>query len=171
MESWTLPLCARLTWLVGPPGAGKSTLASRQGTFDRVVELTDMLGPLVDPIPIRKGILDANGRLVEVIRRLELHEENAGLPPLLVVAGLVPEEVLLPVLDGEAVLLLRPERSRWLRQLYRRPVGAGSSRQYDDYMYAERWYDRFDSWVGQPGVQCIDMPEVEQLIGKTAPGR
>lgn len=171
MESWTLPVRARLTWLVGPPGAGKSTLASRQRIFSRVVELDDMLGPLVDPLPIRKGVLEANGRLVELIRAIEGHAGNAGLEPLLVVAGLVPEDSVLPVRHDEAVVLLRPERDRWNRQLRLRPVGAGSARQYDDYRYAEEWYDRLDAWVGRPGVQCVATPAEEGLLGGIAPRR
>ena len=170
MGTHTLPPHDRLTWLVGPPGAGKSTFA-RSGAhgFSRVVELTDMLGPLVNPVRMRRGVLAANGRLVELIRALELHPENRPLAPLLVVAGLVPEEAILPVLEGERVWLLRPPRERWARQLKLRPANGGSSGQYDDHTYSETWYERFASWVDSPRVHVLDLAFQPDLLGRVAP--
>jgi len=136
----------RLTWLVGPPGAGKSTFARRQREFARSVEFPAMLGPLVDQPGIRKGVLTAHGHLVEAIRAIELHPANASLGPLLVVAGLVAEECLFPLRPHEQVWLLLPERARWAEQLRSRPVGAHCSQQYDDFDYAAIWYDRFCEW-------------------------
>lgn len=170
MEQTQLPT-ARLTWLVGPPGAGKSTFAQSQTEFGRVVELTSMLGPLVDQPRIRQGVLTANGRLVELIRELELRPENRGLAPLLVVAGLVPEEALFPLSPSEVVWLLRPAESRWRRQLRERPVGGGSSGQYDDYAYSERWHARFEDWAGRPGVSLLDVPFQPQLLGRVVQPR
>lgn len=137
---------ARITWLVGPPGAGKSSFARSQLELRRSVELTSMLGPLVDPLRIRKGVLTANARLLEVIRAIESHPENALLEPLLVVAGLVPEDSLFPLRSSEQVWLLLPERARWELQLRSRPSGAGSSQQYDDFEYASLWYEKFRDW-------------------------
>jgi hypothetical protein len=160
---------SRLTWLVGPPGAGKSTFALRQREIPRVVELTAMLGPLVDELRLRKGVLSANGCLVRAVRHVELHPENASRPDLLVVAGLVPEDVLFPLTFSEEVLLLLPERARWDRQLRGRPVGGGSSAQYDDHEYAALWYARFEDWLarGLP-IRRIDVSFEESLIGKVA---
>jgi hypothetical protein len=160
---------SRLTWLVGPPGAGKSTFALRQREIPRVVELTAMLGPLVDELRLRKGVLSANGCLVRAVRHVELHPENASRPDLLVVAGLVPEDVLFPLTSSEEALLLLPERARWDRQLRGRPAGAGSSAQYDDHAYAALWYARFEDWLarGLP-VRRIDVSFEESLIGKVA---
>ena len=165
MESASLPH-ARLTWLVGPPGAGKSTWAALQQHYPRVVELTHMLGPLVNGPRIRSGVLTANGRMVGLIRELERHPQNQGLPGLLVVAGLIPEEVVLPVRDGEAVLLMRPARERWWAQLKARPVSGGSSGQYDDYSYSEAWFDRFASWAKHPGVVQLEAPFEARLLGQ-----
>lgn len=156
----------RLTWLVGPPGAGKSTYARRQGEFSRVVELTAMLGPLVDAHRVRKGVLTANGFMLAAIRAVEHHPENAHLPGLLVVAGLVPAEALFPLRDNEEVRLLLPERARWEQQLRARPVGSGSSGQYDDIEYARQWYSKFEGWLslGFP-LRRLEVPFDPQLIG------
>lgn len=160
----------RITWLVGPPGAGKSTLANQLRTHCRVVEFTDMLGPLVNAVRLRKGVLGANGKLVEIVRHLELHPDNRALPPLLVVAGIVDETALFPLVDeAESVWLLLPERERWRTQLLRRPAGASSSGVYDDEAYATRWYERFEGWPsrGYP-VRIVEAPFRAELVGATA---
>jgi hypothetical protein len=159
----------RLSWLVGPPGSGKSTWANGLRAACRVVELTDMLGPLVNPVRMRKGILGANGALVRLVRALEFHPDNRGLSPLLVVAGLVPEDALFPLCEDEEVFLLLPPRERWEEQLRRRPTGGGSSHQYDDYAYAEQWYDRFAGWPAR-GLPCsrLELPYQPELLGEVA---
>lgn len=157
----------RVAWLVGSPGAGKSTFARRQHEFVRVVEFTAMLGPLVDSMHLRKGVLAANQRLVDVVRAVEFHPANVGAPAALVVAGLVPENVLFPVHHDEEVLLLLPERQRWERQLRMRPLGGGSSRQYDDIPYATEWYERFEEWLqrGLP-LRRLDVAFDPALLGR-----
>jgi hypothetical protein len=54
-------------------------------------------------------------------------------PPLLVVAGLVPEASLFPPRPHEQVWLLMPPRERWQQQLRARPRGSSASPQYDDF--------------------------------------
>lgn len=159
----------RLTWLVGPPGSGKSTWVNTMRPQCRVVEFNEMLAPLVVPVRMRSGILGANAALVRLVRDLERHPANRGLPPLLVVTGLVPEDALFPIGEDEEVLLLLPERARWEEQLYRRPVGEGPSHQYDDYAYARQWYDRFTVWRSQ-GFPCtpLELPYRAELVGRVA---
>jgi hypothetical protein len=140
----------RLTWLVGPPGAGKTTFAGAQRAAGvRVVEFTDMLGPLVEPAGISRGLLAANGALVALVRSIELHPDNLALAPLLVVVGVAPEAALFA---GDAafeeVWMLLPERERWREQLRRRP-GEGPRPQYDDYAYAEQLYARCERWLDE----------------------
>lgn len=162
----------RLTWLVGPPGSGKSTWVDAQRPHRRVVELNELLAPLVNPARLRKGILHANGALVRLIRDLELHPENRGKAPLLIVGGLVPEDALFPLGEDEEVLLLLPERERWEEQLRRRPTDDAASHVYDDYAYARRWYDRFTTWADQgfPFTR-LEVPYQPELIGRLAADR
>ena len=159
----------RLTWLVGPPGSGKSTWVNGLRGERRVVEFNEMLSPLVTPHRIRKGVLRANAALVQLVRDLELHPDNRGLAPLLVVAGLVPEDALFPLGEHEEVLLLLLPRERWQEQLRRRPTGGPAAHEYDDYAYAEEWYARFSSWVDR-GLPCtlLDVPYRPELLGGLA---
>ncbi len=139
---------SRLTWIVGPPGAGKTTYANALRSHCRVVEFTEMLRPLVEPVRMRHGILGANARLIELVRHLELRPENRDLPQLVVVAGIVEEKALFPLVDaGESVWLLLPSIDDWRRQLRNRPPTGPAGVAYDDYSYAERWYAIFTSWV------------------------
>lgn len=156
----------RLTWLVGPPGSGKSTLVTSMDAH--VVEFTDMLGPLVNRGKVRHGVLTANASLVAAVRAVVLNAANAEMPPVVVVAGIVADEALFPLCADEEVWLVLPERERWERQLLARPVAGGSSWQYDDYAYSRVWYDRFATWMERHPVRLIETAYDPTLLGKIA---
>lgn len=140
----------RLTWLVGPPAAGKSTWAAslrEQAPAPRCLEFAEMLHPLVDPHRPRKGMMRAKGLLIRAIREVELEPANDGLPPLLVIAALMGEEVLFPLSPDEEVLLLLPPREQWERQFLQRtqaPAPGGRPMALEE---AHRWYDHYVRWT------------------------
>ncbi len=159
----------RLTWLVGPPGAGKTTFAGAQRAAGvRVVEFTDMLGPLVEPAGISRGLLGANGALVALVRSIELHPDNLALAPLLVVVGVAPEEALFAgEAAAEEVWMLLPERERWREQLRRRPNVEAVRPQYDDYTYAEQLYERCERWLVEGrAIRRLTTPHQAELLGR-----
>lgn len=170
MEFKNVPPRGRVTWLVGPPGAGKTTFAQvADHDFQRVVEFTEMLSSLIASSGIKKGVLQANAQLVEVVRGLEFHPDNVSHEALLVVAGLVPEDAVLPVRAGESVWLMRPALERWREQLYQRPTGDVANPQYADYDYAELWYERFGDWQDRKDVHTISIPLQSARIGRLPP--
>lgn len=172
MEFEDLPPARRLTWLAGPPGAGKTTFSQVcDHGFKRVVELSEMLAPLIEPAGITKGVLQANGTLVEMIRNLELRPENLERDPLLVVVGLAPKESILPVRTNETVWLLRPPIDRWREQLYKRPTANVDHPQYADYDYAELWYERFATWEERADVHKVRASWAPRRIGCLPPER
>jgi hypothetical protein len=140
----------RLTWMVGPPAAGKSTWAAslrEQAVAPRCLELAEMLHPLVDPSRPRKGMMRAKGLLIRAIREVELEPSNDGLPPLIVIAALVGEAELFPLSPGEEVLLLLPPREQWERQFLQRtgePSPGSRPMALDE---ARRWYDHYLRWT------------------------
>lgn len=162
----------RITWLVGPPGSGKSTFAQHaQHGYTRVVEFNRMLFPLVAGTSINSGILAANHRLVQLIREVELRSENLAESPVMVVAGLVDRSVLFPVSELEEVWLLLPPREQWLHQFRNRPLDSNLSgsyaESYSDLAYSEQWYAEFETWegLGLP-IRKIDIQYQEGLIGR-----
>jgi len=142
----------RLTWLVGPPGAGKSTWAARlleQPQPPRILELAQLLAPLVDPARPRKGMMEAKGLVMRAIRRVELDPANGGLPPLVVITALVGEAELFPLEPDEEVLLLLPPRESWERQLLARAPGHASGSRPLPLEEARTWYERYSRWSEQ----------------------
>ncbi|WP_146157670.1 hypothetical protein [Enhygromyxa salina] len=128
-----------------------------------------MLSPLIEPLDLRKGVLAANAKLVEVVRAVELHPDNAEVAPLLVVAGLVPEAALFPLDSREEVWLLLPDRERWVQQLRSRPSN-GPTRQYADFAYAAQWYENFCAWLARElPLRHIDVRFEPELVGRVDP--
>jgi hypothetical protein len=119
---------AKLLWLLGPPGAGKTTWSKQQAkrlAGLRVVELGQLLAPFQLPNQGRPGMMRAKGAMIEALRALA-HAPEAP-ERFLVIAVDVPQESLCPVRPDECVLLLRPEPERWQRQLSARPTRVAPS--------------------------------------------
>ena len=134
----------------------------------RVVEFTDMLGPLVEPAGISRGLLAANGALVALVRSIELHPDNLALAPLLATVGVAPEAALFA---GDAaveeVWMLLPERECWREQLRRRQCTEGERPQYDDYAYAEQLYERCERWLAEGrAIRRLATPHQVELLGR-----
>lgn len=165
----------RLTWLLGPPGAGKSTFARHiQCAFSRVLEFDQMLGPLVNELRITHGILRANNLLIEVVRQIELIPENRTLPPLLAVAGTIDPEKLLPLSPWEEVWVILPPNSQWRTQLEGRPTQKGDlkrseqSEGYKNFAFAEKSYRELHDWTAlHPEAKIVELPFHPEYIGNT----
>ena len=156
-----------LIWLVGPPGAGKSTFVRTKCSF-AFLELTEMLQPLTSPYSITQGIMSANQRLVELIRHVKNESSNEFPENLVVVVGCVCEEAIYPLLENEEVWLIRPDKERWLIQFTKRPLKYKNHPQFKDLEFSEKMYDQFDSWLDRPGLRLIDIEFEEKRIGKLA---
>ena len=162
----------RLTWLIGPPGAGKSTFA-KQGShgFSRVVEFNRLLFPLIRNTKITTGILTANHQLLKLIRDLELRPENMEEKPLLVVAGILDADFLFPISDNEEVWLILPEKQVWKKQFEMRPSDSCEGKDYyeayTDFSKSEKWYNDYATWIqkGLP-VKKIETMHNSLLLGK-----
>jgi hypothetical protein len=153
----------RLTWLVGPPAAGKTTWAASLRTQPeppRILELADMLHPLIDPTKSRKGMMRAKGLLMRAIREVELEPSNDGLAPLVVIVALVRQEDLFPLLPGEEVLLLLPPRDQWERQFLGRLQAAAPGSRQMGLEEASGWYERYLHWqaLGLPFTSVTSPP-------------
>ena len=160
----------RLTWLVGPPSAGKSTFCEHiQKAFTRKVEFDKMLGPIVDEYQITKGVLTGNHLLIQVVRQIELRAENLGLPPILV-CGVVNPEKLYPLSKEEEVWIILPKRSTWLKQLKGRTTSkdnVNSRRDHQNIDFSGRIYDQIKAFtLSDRPFKLIKGPFNEKWLGK-----
>ncbi|ATB35805.1 hypothetical protein CYFUS_001219 [Cystobacter fuscus] len=139
----------RLTWVVGPPAAGKTTWAERlrtQSPAPRILEFAQLLHPLVDPVHPRKGMMQAKSLFIRAIRQVELHPANVGLPPLVVIVALIHEEALLPLSEEEELILILPPRAQWERQFLDRSAPPSPGSRPMGLEEARGWYERYLRW-------------------------
>lgn len=156
-----------LIWLVGPPGAGKSTFV-RLNSKIPYLEFTDMLRPLTARWNLTQGVMQANTRLIEIIRTVRLASIKEFPRDLIVVAGSVYEEALFPLHDDEEVWLIRPTKDRWEKQFSERPKKYADTPQFKNFPFSDEMYERFESWLDYDNVKLVEVPFLQERIGKLA---
>jgi hypothetical protein len=104
----------RLTWLLGPPGAGKTTWATRHARgADRVMDFTEAMIWL-DGADL--GVRRAKRHLAEAIRVTEANR-GEGERRLFVTPAYFSPEDLGPLASFEHLICVVPAEPRWERQL------------------------------------------------------
>ena len=156
-----------LIWLVGPPGAGKSTFV-RLNSEIPYLEFTDMLNPLTARWDLTQGVMQANARLIEIIRTVRQESIDKFPADLFVVAGSIEEEAIFPLHDDEEVWLIRPAKDRWEKQFSERPAKYGDNPQFKNFQFSEEMYTRFESWLDYEHVKLVEVPFIQERIGKLA---
>jgi hypothetical protein len=104
-----------LLWIVGPPGAGKSTwaqrIAAREGA--RVLEIADLLDWRDGAT---RGVSAAKGAIMQAIRAVELSRSEDDRR-LFVVSAFFPPEMLRHLSSREHIVAIVPRREDWLARV------------------------------------------------------
>ncbi len=166
----------KLIWLLGPPGAGKTSFIRNQKIPS--LELSQMLKPLTKKWHANQGVLGANGHLIEAIRSIWI-QDNGNLPEeLIIIVGCVKEEDLFPIGDDEEVWIILPEYERWKKQLSNRPEEYShissdtqelikqKKRGFDK--FAKEMYEYLSTLTIRRELKIIQLEFNPSLIGKVA---
>lgn len=126
----------RLIWILGPPGAGKTTWASRHVRgLDRVLDLVDAM-PWLDGADL--GVRTAKRHLAAAIRATETGRADCDRRLFVTPAYFGPED-LGPVHDFEHVIAIVPSPQQWHAQLMQRE-GRVDERHAHEY---QQWAARY----------------------------
>ena len=156
---------SRIIWIVGPPGAGKSTWLRALGAASskvRCVELGRSIQALVESTGMRPGGLQALGHAARAVR--DLARRDQGHTYIVATTG-VPDWAL-PDSDDESLFLLIPERSRIARQRTARPARtapAADDREFEVHLNRALGLER------RSGRRRLDIPFFQELVGMPSP--
>ena len=151
----------RVAWLLGAPGAGKTTFACVLMDLAKdwhCFSLADLLAPLPGG-GTGRGVATAKRHLVEAIRAIGRHSDRR----MLVMATDLAPDGLLPLHPGESITLLQPDRERWLCQLRLRPARPARTATVGE---AEVARERLSAWLHQPETDLMTIPLFDELLGR-----
>ncbi len=141
----------RLVWVLGPPGAGKTTWAQRRaGTADRVLDIDEVFF-WRDGADL--GVRTAKRHVARALRAVE-HQRPSDDRRLFVTAAYLDPEDLGELTPAEHVVAVVPPEPEWRRRLFERDGQVPLTHAADH----ARWVSRFGVGAHAADLQPRRMP-------------